>query len=116
MSAEDRITSVRRVLTPLVLALPALIVAFSVVMAGFLFAETLGDEIATRVLRVAGVVLLMLMAIVGTLLVSVLGFLSLLEREQAASGLRPDDRSADKPEDTAIDRSEMSPSEPPSSP
>jgi hypothetical protein len=49
-------------------------------------------------------------------LVSVLGFLSLLEREQAASGLRPDDRSADKPEDTAIDRSEMSPSEPPSSP
>ncbi|MFO0820336.1 MAG: hypothetical protein U1A77_20485 [Pirellulales bacterium] len=107
MSAEDRSTLVRRVLTPLVLALPALIVAFSVVMAGFLFAETLGDAIATRALRIAGVILLLLMAVVGTLLVSALGFLSLSEREQAANESRPEDRSVDEPGPTAANRAEL---------
>lgn len=111
MSAEDRRLLVRRVLAPLVLALPALIVAFSVVMAGFLFAETLGDVVATRVLRWAGFILLMLFALIGTLLVGILGLIALsechlvagnpprrpLENESAACPLEASEKSLPEP-------------------
>ena len=113
MSAEDRRSLVRRVLTPLALALPALVVAFSVVMAGFLFAESLGDAVATRALRWAGFVLLMLFAVVGTLLVGILGLIALTERNLAAGNppraRQPEDEAAACP----LEASEKSLPEPP---
>lgn len=120
LSAEDRRWLSRRVLTPLVLALPSLVVAFSVTMAGFLFAEALGDPAAVRALRWAGFILLMLIVFVSTLLLGVLGLRALPRYENEDDGSadmsRPGDDRAD-PCDSGLRSSEQLPAEqPPAAP
>lgn len=71
----------RPILATLVFALPLLIVAFAVLMAGGTLAQAMGDTGGALVLRWIALGLLMLTAVDLVLLVGVLGIRALDDRE-----------------------------------
>jgi len=74
-----------RAIGVLAVGVPTLTVAFAVVMAGFLLAESIADAVAVRVLRAAGIIVLLLLVADGLLLASILG-LRLKSQTQPAEG------------------------------
>jgi hypothetical protein len=75
----------RTVLTILVFALPLLVVAFGVLMAGAALAQATQDELAAGILRWIAMGVLMLAAVDMILLVGVLGLKALRDQNE-----RPD--------------------------
>lgn len=68
-AARGSIHRLRRILA---IGLPTLTVVFAVVMAGFLLAETIADAVATRVLRIAGITVLLLLIVDSLMLACIL--------------------------------------------
>lgn len=76
--------SIHRLSRLLAIGLPTLTVVFAVVMAGFLLAETIADAVATRVLRIAGITVLLLLIVDSLMLACILSLGSRMETPSSA--------------------------------